>query len=804
MRFLFPSVIFLASLVPRLEAVEIFKVRKLMQNGLYQEAEVLLKKGAFDADPQALRLLLDLAKRKGIQEEVERYARRLLQLYGEGQPKSGEALAQAAYAAWHLERWKEANRLFLQAAQIHPPVVTTLVDWGNLYLEKYNAMEAESIFRDAIGRETQEGEPGRDGAYVGLARALRAQSKTGCEEALRKALQVNPRSLETLVVYASMALEAEKWPEARDWINKGFILNSSYLPLLELESVLYYLQGETDCFAESQQGILTINPYGGGLFEKLGDAAVLRRSLEEAVEFYRESLRRNPRRWSALASLGINLLRLGKESEGKHALEQAYANDPYNVWTINTLRLLDSLERFAQYETPHFYIRLHPKEAEALGPYVEELVERCVATLQRKYHHIISGKFFLELYPDHEDLAVRALGIPGLGALGATVGRIVAMDSPSARPKGKSHWGSTLWHEVAHVLTLSLSRHKVPRWFTEGISVMEEQQAAQGWGPSLTPEFLDAYKNDQLLPLADLNSGFVRAKSVRQIENSYYQAGWVCEFLASRYGFEKIPAMLIAFGEGRKTEAVFEEVLGFSIEQVDGQFKKEMDRTLRPMLPRLDVVVLTRLSVPGQEPELQALLQELTKNPDNYFLNLQMGKTLQSLDRDEEAISYLEKALDLFPQLAGTGSPYDLLTRIHLQRGDSDGAIQVLRRWWNVAPRYADRALKLADLLFERKELEETIKYLREAIYVDPFQPALHDRLGDLYLKTERPEEAVGEFRIFLSLGPVDPAAARYRLAQALYQCQRMDEARREVLLSLEIAPGYEQAQKLLLKLLQK
>ena len=46
MRFLFPSVIFLASLVPRLEAVEIFKVRKLMQNGLYQEAEVLLKKGA--------------------------------------------------------------------------------------------------------------------------------------------------------------------------------------------------------------------------------------------------------------------------------------------------------------------------------------------------------------------------------------------------------------------------------------------------------------------------------------------------------------------------------------------------------------------------------------------------------------------------------------------------------------------------------------------------------------------------------------------------------------------------------------
>lgn len=803
-RFLPFSLISLIMLVSWLEAVEVPEARQLIEKGHYQEAEVLLKKRAPDTDPRVLRILLDLAKRKGKQGEVERYAQRLLQLYREGELKSSETIAQAAYAAWQLERWKEANRLFLEASQEHPPPQAMFVDWGNLYLEKYNAAEAESIFRDAIRAQVEKGKPELGAAYVGLARALRAQSKMGSDDALTKTLEFNPRSLEALTVYASMALEGERWEEARSWIRKGLSLNSSYLPLLELESVFYYLRGETDHFEEMQERILRINPRNGDLFEKLGEMAVVRRRLEEAVGFYRESLRRNPRQWSALASLGINLLRLGNESEGKHALEQAYVNDPYNVWTVNTLRLLDSLDRFAQYETAHFSIRLHSKEAEVLRPYVEELVERCLATLERKYGHRVSGKYFLELYRNHEDLAVRALGLPGLGALGATFGRIVAMDSPSARPKGRFHWGSTLWHEVAHVVTLSLSRHKVPRWFTEGISIMEERQAAPGWGQSLTLGFLEAYKRDQLLPLADLNSGFVRAKSARQIENSYYQAGWVCQFLASRYGFEKIPAMLIAFGEGKGTEAVFDEVLGSSLEEIDGQFKQEVDRVLQPVLPRVDSAVLTSVSVPGQEPDPEVLLQELKKNPENYFLNLHLGKTLHALGRGEEAISYLEKALRLFPQFAGRESPYSLLSQIHLQRGDRDRATEVLRRWWKTTPRDAANALKLASLLLEAKQVEEAIGYLKEIVYLDPLEPAVHNRLGDLYLKTGRAEEAVREFRVLQSLAPVDLASARYRLAEALYQCGRIEDARREVLLSLEVTPGYEQAQKLLLKLVRR
>ena len=55
--------------------------------------------------------------------------------------------------------------------------------------------------------------------------------------------------------------------------------------------------------------------------------------------------------------------------------------------------------------------------------------------------------------------------------------------------------------------------------------------------------------------------------------------------------------------------------------------------------------------------------------------------------------------------------------------------------------------------------------------------------------------------RAVLALKPVDEAGARYELAVALRDAGSRDEARREVLRALEIAPSFEKAQTLLLEL---
>ena len=802
------------------------EVQEFMQEGRYDRAEKRLKSASL-SDPHVLRLLVELTKREGRRDEAESYSRRLLGLYQSGQLSTSQEIAQAAYAAWQLSMWQDANRIFIEAAQLQPVSVSLFVDWGNLYLKKYNAAEAESIFRDGIQAMGQPSSGyfrwGVEAAYVGLAQALKGQFRPGVTEALAKALELNPQNLQAFAFKTLLAIEDKNWQEAQDWIEKGLKNNKLFLPLLELECAYEYFRGEIQKFEKLQQRVLKINPNDGDLFETLGDLANRNRLLEEAAEFYREALQRNPRQESARASLGIALLRLGEEEEGKRILEVAYANDPFNIWTVNTLRLLDSFDRFVRFETPHFRIKLHEKEAVALKPYVEELAERSLKTLEQKYNHQVSGKYVFEMYPDHDDFAVRTMGLPGLGALGATFGRIVAMDSPSARPRGEFHWGSTLWHELAHVVTLSLSHEKVPRWFTEGISMMEERQAGEGWGDYLNAGFVQAYKEDVLLPLKDLNSGFERPESGQALTIAYFQAGWICEFLVSGYGFESIAAMLEAFGQGLSTEEVFQQVLGASVEEIDGQFRQEMEETLKPLLSKLEApehfsLVHLFPSGVGQEGEgegegegeagletdLETLLQAWQAAPENYFLNLRLGTRLKSVGRQEEAIPYLEKALEILPTQAARGSPYDILTQIYEETGQVDKLVEVRQRWWRAAPRFAENAHRIASLLSDRDQPQEAAKYLEEVMYVDPLHAETHQKLGDLYLQFSETEKAVREYTVFLSLSPVDGAAAHYRLAQALFESGDRQGARNHVLLSLEIAPAYPEAQKLLLKLVRQ
>ncbi len=111
---------------------------------------------ASDLDPYVLRLLVELTTREGRRDEADIYARRLLGLYQSGQLSTSQEIAQAAYAAWQLALWQDANQLFMEAAAIKPVAVSLFVDWGNLYLKKYNAAEAELIFRGRLGQPLPE------------------------------------------------------------------------------------------------------------------------------------------------------------------------------------------------------------------------------------------------------------------------------------------------------------------------------------------------------------------------------------------------------------------------------------------------------------------------------------------------------------------------------------------------------------------------------------------------------------------------------------------------------------------------
>ncbi len=248
---------------------------------------------------------------------------------------------------------------------------------------------------------------------------------------------------------------------------------------------------------------------------------------------------------------------------------------------------MDSYKNFQFFETNNTILKLstretkgHPfKESEILRPYFESELKRAIAVYEKKYQYKLDRPVQVEVYPDHEDFAVRTIGMPGLGALGVTFGVIVAMDSPSGRPPGSFHWDSTMWHELSHVFVLSMTKHRVPRWYTEGLAVHEETAAsgAPDWGDRLDPHVIQAIKEKKLLPVAELDRGFIHPTYPTQVVVSYYQAGKICDFISKKWGEPKLLELIHAFTGNTPTSEVIEKHLGMKPEAFDKEFMTYLD-----------------------------------------------------------------------------------------------------------------------------------------------------------------------------------------------------------------------------------
>lgn len=730
------------------------------------------------------------AKERGEMETARSEFERLCGAAAGGLLRSGPELADGAEACQHAGRLQEANRAFRQAAAAAPRDAGIRVRWGRLYLLAHNAAEAEQLFEEALKLD-----PASPAALVGLAETLSNRWDAAAEKHAARALEHDPQFLPAHLLLARLALEEEKLDKAGEHLARATALDPGSPGALALRAAAAYQQGDAALMQRHIAEALKQNPRYGQVYSTVAHFAVLRRQFAEAAGFYRRAVEIEPGLWDGHSELGIALFRLGRDEDARRALETAYQGDPFNVRTVNTLRLMDSFARYERLETPHFRVKLHQKEAAALRPYVEQLLERCLGTLSERYRYQPKEKVSFEMFPDHEDFAVRTLGLPGLGALGASFGAVVAMDSPSARPVGTFHWASTLWHEVAHVVTLQASNNRVPRWLTEGLSVYEEHRA--GWGDRIDLEIIQALQQNKLMPVAELNAGFIRPRHPGQVKLAYYQAGLLCRYIAEKHGFERILTLLAAYREGEKSEAALERVLGRSLSALDKEFRAWLEPQSAPLVKAIDV----EWRKPRPRAELEA---EAGRRPNNFFARLQLARLLQQEGRPSDALEHAVAARNLFPAAVEEGNPYELAAEIHLAGGGREKAAAELRAWLRAGGQNPATGRKLAALLEELGRSREAAEVLEAFLYIIPLDAGLHQELGQLYLETRRPGEAVREFTAVLALKPVDPAQAHFNLARAYAAAAQPGEARKQVLAALEIAPGFSPAQKLLLELNDK
>jgi len=668
---------------------------------------------------------------------------------------------------WGLEEWEQANAQFRLAAQGPDAKPMVKVRWGMLLHERFNDPDAAGLFHEALEKD-----PSLAKAYVGLS-LVSAESFDGrAEEYAAHAIALDPKLVEAHELTAELALTNDDHMVAAAEADKAMALESDALDAMAIRAALKLIadQSPEEWFAK----IHAVNPGYGEAYALVAHQLELHYRYEDAITYYRKAIEADPRLWAAHSALGIDLMRLGEQSETYQELELAYNNGYRDAETVNSLRLLDSYKNFEMIRDDSTVLKLNKSESALLSPYLQPELHTIIATYSRKYQMTLPGPVQVEVYPNHEDFAVRTMGMPGLGALGVTFGEVVAMDSPSARKPGDFNWGATLWHEMSHVFILTATNHRVPRWFTEGLAVHEEGAHSAEWKNRATPDVLVAIRDKKLLPVIKLDRGFVYPDYPAQVIVSYFQAGSTCDFIAEKWGEGKLLDMVHSYAKLATTQQAIQHDLGLAPEEFDKQYLAWIDRQYGAEASHFD--------------EWRVKLRELVAAEER--------KDYRSVLQNGPAV------LALYPQYVDDANVYELMAEADRVLGDSKSEVTILAGYEHVGGQSPDALKRLAALESAGGNDAEAISTLERVNYIYPVKDEdLHRRLGELLYAAKNYNGAIREYNALIASNPVDRAGAEFALAETYFAAGQRDKAQDSVLAALETAPGYQPAQKLLLEL---
>ena len=214
---------------------------------------------------------------------------------------------------------------------------------------------------------------------------------------------------------------------------------------------------------------------------------------------------------------------------------------------------------------------------DVLGPLLTKRAWRRRATTCRRWGVSSPDGVLVEVFDHHGDFSVRTVGFEGFAALGACFGNVMTMLSPLCELRGNFQWAQTAVHEYAHVVTLTLSHQRIPRWLTEGLSVQEEKKANPAWARPLERDVLDARANGQLPPVERLDESFRDGETIML---GYYQGSLLAEVIERDFGFQALHDLVAAFADGLDTPAAIRRVLKVEPADIDRRLLDYVDHVV--------------------------------------------------------------------------------------------------------------------------------------------------------------------------------------------------------------------------------
>ncbi len=688
------------------------------------------------------------------------------------------------------------DRFLKPAQEKDAPAREAFLVAGRLALDKQDPALAARTFRAGL-----EHFPTDADLLVGLAEAFRPSDTQEFIRLTYQALSINPRHLGAHVLLASHHLDAEDYEAAQGEIDQILEVNPHHPDALALRAAIAFLRDETGLASIQRELALaqwTTNPRVDFL---IGQKLSRKYRFAEGAAAQRRALALDPTYQPAQLQLAQDLLRLGREEEGWNIAEHVHERDGYNIEAYNLTSLKDRVAGFTVLESPHFRLRMAPNEAPIYGDRALALLEDARADLSARYGIELEQVTTVEIYPDPADFNVRTFGMPGVGGgyLGVCFGPVFTVNSPAS---SRANWEAVLWHEFTHVITLTLTKNRMPRWLSEGISVYEELRRNPGWGQRMSVAFQNRIINEQVQPISQMSAAFVEARSSEDTLFAYYQSYLVVDFLVEKYGFNALRGLLGDLANGQPIN----DALAAWFDPIDRLEPAFFDHTIaraEALAPDYDLELPEAPDGHGGGMIAQILGQTPGPLP-NPFGDDNIPQLLQKL-RPKIQAGRWEEVRDALAPIAAAGvylpEPYNLhrtLATAYQELGDTDAERQTLETIVREQAETLPAITRLLELAQAAEDWPAIARWSDAWIAVNPLATTPWRARYEAHLELGEDTVAITAAQTLLQLDPPDRAALHYGLAQLFSHQADLPAARRHVLLALEEAPRFRDAYRLL------
>ena len=685
------------------------------------------------------------------------------------------------------------EQLFNRAMRIDPNCREAYLAAGALALDKQDYELAANQYRKALERFGDDPD-----MHCGLAKAFYHSDRNLMVKSLDAALYLNPNHVPSLLLLAEHQIDCEAYASAGKLLDRVVSVNPWHCEAWAYRCVLAHLDNDPNTVKTSRSNALKFWPRNPLVDYLVGRKLSQKYLFTEGSAYQRQALKFDQGYLPAKIQLAQDLLRLGDESKGWTMADEVYKADQYNVMAYNLVNLRDNMSKFKTLTADGFIIRMDELEAAIYGDRVLKLLQQAKSELCQKYGFELDKPVTLELFPNQQDFAVRTFGMPGGdGFLGVCFGNVITANSP--RASRAVNWESILWHEFCHVVTLNMTRNKMPRWLSEGISVYEEMQCNPTWGKHMNPQYRKMVLGGELTPISKLSSAFLSPRTPMHLQFAYYESSLVVEFLIERFGQASLKAILADLAQGEEINSVISKRAA-PIEKIEKQFETFARKRAEDLAQNADWAQPEKEQVDPADSE--ALAKWLTNHPNSFWALRLHANNLLADQKWEQAKTLLMKLISLYPNYSGEGNAYGLLAQVHRKLGETEQERRVLNKLVTISADAVEAYGRLMEIAMEEENWRAILDNGNKYLAVYPMLGTVHWRMGRANEELGQNDKAIESYRRLLLLDPADPADINYRLARLLAD-QEPVTAKRYVLEALADAPRFRQAHRLLLKLIK-